>query len=125
MVRASGYLQTLDDFRKPRSKFQWYEHPVVTVHPDTGRRALNVNPRFTREIVGLQPHESADLLELFYNHITLPEHTTRVQWQLGTLAVWDNRSSLHYAADDYGSARRRIQSTSVESTARPVGINPN
>jgi taurine dioxygenase len=113
---------TLDGFQKPRSKFQWAEHPVVRVHPETGRRSLFVNPRFTREIVGLQPHESADLLELFYNHITLPEHTTRVQWELGALAVWDNRTSLHYAADDYGSARRRLQSTSVEHHDRPVGV---
>ncbi len=113
---------TLEDFRKPRSKFQWAEHPVVRVHPETGRRSLFVNPRFTREIVGLKPHESADLLELFYNHIVLPEHTTRIQWRLGSLAVWDNRSSLHYAADDYGSARRRLQSTSVELNDRPVGV---
>ena len=114
---------TLDDFHKPRSKFQWAEHPVVRVHPETGRRSLFVNPRFTREIVGLKPQESADLLELFYNHIVLPEHTVRIQWRLGSLAVWDNRSSLHYAADDYGSARRRLQSTSVQQHDRPVGVN--
>lgn len=113
---------TLDDFHKPRSRFHWNEHPVVRVHPETGRRSLFVNPRFTAEIVGLQPHESAAVLKLFYDHIVLPEHTTRVQWKLGTLAVWDNRTSLHYAADDYGTARRRLQSTSVESNERPVGV---
>lgn len=114
---------TLEDFHKPRSKFQWAEHPVVRVHPETGRRSLFVNPRFTQAIAGLQPHESADLLQLFFNHITLPEHTVRIQWQLGSLAVWDNRSSLHYAADDYGPARRRLQSTSVEPQDRPAGIH--
>lgn len=114
---------TLDGFHEPRMKFHWNEHPVVRVHPETGRRSLFVNPRFTAEIVGLQPHESAAVLQLFYDHITLPEHTTRLQWELGTLAVWDNRTTLHYAADDYGSARRRIQSTSVESTERPIGID--
>lgn len=112
---------TLDEFRKPRSKFHWNEHPVVRVHPETGRRSLFVNPRFTQEIVGLQPHESAAVLKLFYDHIVLPEHTTRIQWKLGTLVVWDNRTTLHYAADDYGAARRRLQSTSVESHERPIG----
>lgn len=112
---------TLDDFHKPRSKFQWAEHPVVQIHPDTGRRSLNVNPRFTKEIVGLRPHESADLLALLFNHITLPEHTIRVQWKLGALAVWDNRSSVHYAADDYGRASRRLQGTSAQGYERAIG----
>ncbi|MGE4322989.1 MAG: TauD/TfdA dioxygenase family protein [Sphingobium sp.] len=112
---------TLDDFHTPRSKFQWAEHPVVRVHPDTGRRALYVNPRFTKEIVGLKPHESADLLNIFFNHITVPEHTIRIQWQVGALAVWDNRTSLHYAADDYGQARRRLQGTSA-GAYEPAGV---
>ncbi|MFT4089533.1 MAG: TauD/TfdA family dioxygenase [Asticcacaulis sp.] len=114
---------TLDGFYKPRSGFHWNEHPVVRVHPETGRRSLYVNPRFTQEIVGLQPHESAAVLKLFYDHIVQPEHLTRVQWKLGTLVVWDNRTSLHYAADDYGAARRRLYSTSVVSTERPLGVN--
>jgi taurine dioxygenase len=104
------------------TKFHWAEHPVVRVHPVTGRRSLFVNPRFTQEIVGLRPHESAALLKVFYDHLTLPEFQARFQWRKGSLAIWDNRTTIHYAADDYGDARRIMYSSSIEPEL-PIGLN--
>ena len=106
---------------KQRASFHWTEHPVVRVHPQTGRRSLYVSPRFTPEIVGLRPHESAAVLKVFFDHITQPEHQVRFRWEPGSLAIWDNRSCLHYAVNDYGEGRRIMHGTSVEGE-RPVGI---
>ncbi|MEU6721020.1 TauD/TfdA family dioxygenase [Nonomuraea sp. NPDC046802] len=75
-------------------------HPVVRVHPETGERALFVNPGFTDHIVGLSALESRRVLELLYEQITRPEYTVRFRWQPGSLAFWDNRATAHLAPSD-------------------------
>jgi taurine dioxygenase len=75
-------------------------HPVVRVHPETGERALFVNPGFTDRVVGLSALESRRVLELLYEQITRPEYTVRFRWQPGSLAFWDNRATAHLAPSD-------------------------
>ncbi|RBY74928.1 taurine dioxygenase [Blastococcus sp. TF02-09] len=82
------------------------EHPVVRVHPETGRRSLFVNPGFVSHIAGVSDAESRHLLDLFYAHITKPEHIVRHRWSVGDVVLWDNRSTVHYANRDYGNQRR-------------------
>jgi alpha-ketoglutarate-dependent taurine dioxygenase len=86
------------------------EHPVVRVHPETGRKGLFVNPGFTSHIVGLSDAESRGILDLLYAHLTKPEHTIRHRWRIGDVGIWDNRSTAHYANRDYTETRvmRRI-----------------
>ena len=85
-------------------------HPVVRVHPETGRKGLFVNPGFTSHVVGVSDAESRAILDLLYAHLTKPEHTIRHRWQVGDVGVWDNRSTSHYANRDYTETRvmRRI-----------------
>jgi taurine dioxygenase len=97
------------------------EHPVVRVHPETGRRSLFVNPGFTSHIVGVSDAESRHLLDLFYAHITKPEHIVRHRWQIGDVAMWDNRSTAHYANRDYGDARRVMHRVTLRGD-EPVGV---
>ena len=68
------------------------EHPVVRVHPETGRKGLFVNPGFTSHIVGVSDAESRGILDLLYAHLTKPEHTIRHRWAPGDVGIWDNRS---------------------------------
>lgn len=82
------------------------EHPVVRVHPESGRKGLFVNPGFTSHIVGVSQEESRGLLDILYAHLTKPEHIVRHRWQPGDVALWDNRSTSHYANRDYGDTRR-------------------
>ncbi|MFG1603247.1 TauD/TfdA dioxygenase family protein [Actinoplanes sp. NPDC049265] len=82
------------------------EHPVVRVHPETGRKGIFVNPGFTSHIVGVSDFESRAILDLLYAHLTKPEHIVRHRWKLGDVALWDNRSTAHYANRDYGTDRR-------------------
>jgi taurine dioxygenase len=76
------------------------EHPVVTVHPETGEKVLYVSPMFVRRISGLHPRESQKLLELLWEHAVRPEYTVRFRWQEGDVAFWDNRSTAHLAPLD-------------------------
>jgi alpha-ketoglutarate-dependent taurine dioxygenase len=75
-------------------------HPVVRVHPETGERALFVNPGFTSHIVDVTPSESKRILELLYAEITRPEYTVRFRWEAGHVAFWDNRATAHLAPRD-------------------------
>ncbi|MET0699006.1 MAG: TauD/TfdA family dioxygenase [Mycobacterium sp.] len=76
------------------------EHPVVRVHPETGEKALYVNPSFTSHLVDVSPHESRRLLGLFYDELARPEYTVRFKWEPGSIAFWDNRSTVHLAPTD-------------------------
>ena len=89
-------------------------HPVVHLHPITGRRALGVNPLWTRRICELEPGESEVLLQLLYDTILRPESMCRWRWQEGDVAIWDNHFVLHYVVQDYGDAHRLIHRIEIE-----------
>jgi taurine dioxygenase len=89
------------------------EHPVVRTHPETGRRSLFVNPGFTARIKGLSNKESNALLTFLYSHMVTPEYVVRYQWEAGDLGFWDNRTTMHYAIDDYADAHRVIQRVTI------------
>ncbi|PWD44816.1 taurine dioxygenase [Gordonia paraffinivorans] len=95
-------------------------HPVVRVHPETGRKALFVNPGFTSHIEGVSEFESRAILDMLYAHITKPEHIVRHRWRAGDLVLWDNRNTLHYANRDYGDNRRIMHRITLRGDV-PVG----
>jgi taurine dioxygenase len=80
-------------------------HPVVRVHPETGRKALFVNELWTEKIVGVSQHESDHILRMLWDHSARPEFTMRWQWQVNDLAFFDNRAFQHYAVRDYEGTR--------------------
>lgn len=82
-------------------------HPIVRTHPDTGRKALYVGGH-SIEIDGMTKEESAPILNYLKQHATRPEFTCRFRWRVGSMAIWDNRCTLHYAIDDYAGHRRRM-----------------
>ncbi|WP_123024549.1 TauD/TfdA dioxygenase family protein [Mycolicibacterium stellerae] len=95
-----GATATEDYERRVNRRPLVTEHPVVRVHPETGEKALYVNPGFTTHIVGVSPHESRRLLGLFYDELVRPEYTVRFKWEPGSIAFWDNRSTVHLAPTD-------------------------
>lgn len=76
------------------------EHPLVSVHPETGERVLFASPSFLKSIVGLTPRESSKILELLWEQVIRPEYTVRFKWNPGDIAFWDNRSTAHLAPRD-------------------------
>jgi len=98
------------------------EHPVVRVHPETGRRGLFVNPGFTSHVVGVSDAESRGILDLLYAHLTRPEHTVRHRWAPGDVGIWDNRATAHYANND--DAGTRVMARVTLRGDRPLGPSP-
>ncbi len=95
-------------------------HPVVRVHPETGRCSLYVNVAHTIRFDGMTEEESAPLLQFLFQHQVRPEHTCRLRWEVGSLAFWDNRCALHNPVNDYHGFRRRMHRVTLAGD-RPVG----
>ncbi len=93
-------------------------HPVAPRHPVTGRRCLYVNQPFTRMIVGMDLRDGDRLLRYLLDHIDRPEFQVRFRWRPGSLAMWDNRVTQHYAVNDYYPQRRTMHRVTVVDDRR-------
>ena len=94
-------------------------HPVVRTHGDTGRKSLYVNPGMTTGLDNFDDEESAVLLGFLFDHATQPEFTFRHHYRQGDVVMWDNRSLMHYAINDYGDQPRYMERT-TSIGERPV-----
>jgi len=82
------------------------DHPVVRVHPETGRRALYLSYDPTVRLEGFSEAESRATVSLFGTHATQPAFCYRHRWRPGDVVMWDNRCALHFAVHDYGEQER-------------------
>lgn len=97
------------------------EHPVVRVHPISGEKSLLLG-HFVKRIKGYSHADSAHLFGLLQSHVIRQENTVRWRWQAGDVAIWDNRSTQHYAIDDYGTQDRVVRRVTLKGEV-PVGVN--
>ncbi len=102
-----------DESRSRDGRFPSSVHPVVRTHPVTGRKSLYVNPGFTTRIDGLTPGESRSVLRHLYEVQQDPLHQCRFRWEVGSVAMWDNRCTQHFALWDYAPHVRSGQRVSV------------
>jgi taurine dioxygenase len=108
------------DSEEDRRKLQHFEllypphvHPVVRIHPVSGRKVLFVNPQFTVAIKDMDERESRALLDMLFQQALIPEYQFRLHWQPHTIAMWDNRSTQHYAVNDYYPQRRYMERVTI------------
>ncbi len=94
-------------------------HPVVCVHPITGRKVLFVNPQFTLRIKGMEESESSTVLEMLYRRTLIHEYHYRHRWRPDMVVFWDNRSLQHSALHDYYPQRRLMERVTIAGT-RPT-----
>ena len=108
------------DSEEDRKNLQHFEllyppqvHPVVRVHPVSGRKVLFVNPQFTIAIKDMDERESRSLLDTLFHQALIPEYQFRHHWAPHTIAMWDNRSTQHYAVNDYYPQRRYMERVTI------------
>ena len=84
------------------------------MHPVTGRKVLFVNPQFTVAIKNMDERESKSLLDILFQQAQIPEYQFRHHWAPHTLIMWDNRSTQHYAVNDYFPQRRYMERVTIK-----------
>lgn len=97
------------------------EHPVVRVHPVSGEKSLLLG-HFVKRIKGYSQADSAHLFGLLQSHVIRQENVVRWRWKAGDVAIWDNRSTQHYAIDDYGTQDRVVRRVTLKGEV-PVGAS--
>jgi taurine dioxygenase len=97
--------------------YRTQSHPIVTRHPVTGRPVLFVNPVYAHSIAGWTHAESATLMQHLFRLSINENFTCRLHWERHTLAIWDNRCTMHNALNDYSGVRREMFRTSVVGSA--------
>lgn len=110
-LRGVNYYDPGSDYvvRKgppPANAMKW-THPVICVHPATGRKALYVNRLMTYEIEGMPADESDKLLAYLFDHQEQRQFVYQHVWRPGDVILWDNRCTLH-ARTDFSSNERRL-----------------
>jgi len=98
------------------------EHPLVRVHEESGERVLVLGETFASTIVGFSRRQSQQILDLVQEFVTRPENCVRWHWQIGDVAIWDNRATQHRSVGDFGEAPRHLRRSTVHGSI-PVGID--
>ncbi len=107
--QALGKLELMNDRYDESSESFLSEHPVIRTHPETGRKAIYVSKGHTSHFKNMSYEESRPIINYLAEHIVRPEFTCRFRWTPGAIAVWDNRSTQHYAINDYAGKRRHMR----------------
>jgi taurine dioxygenase len=95
-------------------------HPLVPTHPETGRKALYLNPNRMEEVIGLPRSESDALLDELTAHATSPRYQYRHKWRQGDILIWDNRCTMHKANADYPAGARRVMHRLIVAGSVPA-----
>jgi taurine dioxygenase len=111
-VMRKGYGEVTDPRAAPGAR-----HPLVRVHPESGKKSLFLGRRRNSHVVGQGLEESERLLDELWRHATQPQFTWRQRWRVGDVMVWDNRCTLHRRDAFDPAARRLMHRTQIRASA--------
>ncbi|MCF2530696.1 TauD/TfdA dioxygenase family protein [Yinghuangia soli] len=117
---AARHAMSKEAYEKRKAEFPPVVHPLVRVHPVTGRRSLYLNEVFIESIPGLEQDEAEDLLSVLFAQTRVPEFQMRFRWEVDSVVFWDNRAVQHYGVNDYYPNRRVVERVSILGD-RPYG----
>ncbi len=112
---AQGGNQGITDMLVDAGSAVW---PIISHHPVTGRPYVNVSESNSRWIMGTGAAESHRIVSYLLHAINRPDHQVRLRWRPGTIAIWDNRATQHYAVADYPEHRRLMHRVAVDTDRR-------
>ncbi len=99
-------------------KFGSSIHPVIKIHPVSKKKFIYINPGFTNHIIGLNATDSNNLLNYLFTFMNKPEFQIRFKWTKNTIAMWDNRCTMHYAIGDYMPQHRKMHRITILNDMR-------
>ena len=111
-------IGSANKLNKGYQKFGSAIHPLIKKHPITKKKYLYVNPGFTSHVIGLNTTDSNNLLSYLFTFMNKPEFQIRFKWTSNTIAIWDNRCTMHYAIGDYTPNKRVMHRVSVLNDKR-------
>jgi taurine dioxygenase len=112
---AAGGTRAMNEMLSNVGSAVW---PVISHHPVTGRPYVNVSESNTRWIIGVGAPESQRMLSTLFSLTSRPDHHVRLRWEPGTVAIWDNRATQHYAVTDYAGCRRTMHRVAIARDTR-------
>ncbi|MBB3178058.1 TauD/TfdA family dioxygenase [Variovorax sp. Sphag1AA] len=125
-----GQTLTPEAYTQVRKDYPPMVHPVVRTHPETGEKILYVNEAFTMHLANYSDENpfrigsdfrygEMELLQFLMRQAAAPEYQVRLRWKPDTIALWDNRSTQHYAVQDYFPEPRHMNRATIIGN-RPV-----